>query len=57
MLLKREKPIFLNIHEFVFTPGALEALLLSAETTQEYLTDEEEEAPVCENATEENREV
>ena len=28
MLIKREKPIYVNPHEFVYTPGALEVFLL-----------------------------
>ena len=27
MLIKREKPIYVNTHEFVYTPGALEVFL------------------------------
>ena len=28
MLIKREKTIYVNLHEFVYTPGALEVFLL-----------------------------
>ena len=48
MLLKKEKPVFINLHEFVFTPGALEAFLLSVEPMHEDLVEEDPSAPLDE---------
>ena len=41
MLIKREKPIYANFHEFVFTHGALEAFLLSTDPKQDVIIDSE----------------
>ena len=35
MLIKREKPVYVNLHKFVYTPGALEAFLLSTDPKQD----------------------
>ena len=50
MLLKREKCIFLNLHEFIYTPGVIEALLLSADPN----IDSEEHEPETVNDINEN---
>ena len=41
MLIKREKPVYVNLHKFVYTPGALEAFLLSTDPTQDVIIDSE----------------
>ena len=35
MPLKKKDRVFINLHEFLFTPGVLEAFLLSAESLDE----------------------
>ena len=50
MLLKREKCIFLNLHELIYTPGVIEALLLSADPN----IDSEEHEPETVNDINEN---
>ena len=39
MLLKREKPVYANLHKSVYTPGALEAFLLSTDPKQDMIID------------------
>ena len=39
MLIKREKLVYVNLHEFVYTPGALEAFLLSTDPKQDVIID------------------
>ena len=41
MLIKREKPIYVNLHEFVYAPRALEASLLSTDPKQDVIIDSE----------------
>ena len=41
MLIKREKLVYVNLHEFVYTPGALEAFLLSTDPKQYMIIDSE----------------
>ena len=50
MLLKREKCIFLNLHEFIYMSGVIEALLLSADPN----IDSEEHEPETVNDINEN---
>ena len=50
MLLKREKCIFLNLHELIYTPRVIEALLLSADPN----IDSEEHEPETVNDINEN---
>ena len=41
MLIKREKPVYVNLDEFLCTPGALEAFLLSTDPKQDVIIDSE----------------
>ena len=41
MLIKREKPVYVNLHEFLCIPGALEAFLLSTDPKQDVIIDSE----------------
>ena len=41
MLIKREKPVYVHLHEFVYTTGALEAFLLSTDPKQDVIIDSE----------------
>ena len=41
MLIKREKPVYVNLDEFLRTPGALEAFLLSTDPKQDVIIDSE----------------
>ena len=41
MLIKREKLVYVNLHEFVYTPGALEAFLLSTDPKPDMTIDSE----------------
>ena len=41
MLIKREKPVYVNLHEFIYTPGALEAFLFSRDPRQDLIIDSE----------------
>ena len=41
MLIKREKPVYVHLHEFVYTTGALEAFLLSTNPKQDVIIDSE----------------
>ena len=41
MLIKREKPVCVNLNEFLCTPGALEAFLLSTDPKQDVIIDSE----------------
>ena len=41
MLIKREKPVNVNLHEFIYTTGALEAFLFSRDPRQDLIIDSE----------------
>ena len=41
ILMKRQKPVSVHLHEFVYTPGALTAFLLSTDLKQDVIIDSE----------------